>query len=288
MSMTQTDLTFTVNLTASARKLAEKLRKQQVDPQSAEQVYRNALAVYAVDFYCQCMGIKTDGTVDGFAKTIPRAALTLKNLGTLECLPILEETRVVRIPAKDSEDAIGTILVQLNSSLTEATLLGFVRATSEREISRDRVGSLEAFLDVIEPVNLSQWFEKAFEKGWQVLEAIVSPFTVQPTLNFRRPRIAGTKAIALETSSPLELVLVLTQECDREVDIALQVCSRTEEPLPAGLELKVIDESGEVFSNASAKTGDRTLGDRFCGTAGEQFTIKVSLGNDSFTENFVV
>lgn len=286
--MTQTDLTFTVNLTASARKLAEKLRKQQVDPQTAEQVYRNALAVYAVDFYCQCMGIKTDGTVDELAKTIPRAALTLKNLGMLECLPILEETRVVRIPAKDSEDAIGTIPVQLNSSLTEATLLGFVSATNEREISRDRVGSLEAFLDVIEPVNLSQWFEKAFEKGWQVLEAIVSPFAVQPSFNFRRPRIAGTKAIALGTSSPLELIFVLTQERDREIDIALQVCSQTEDPLPAGLELKVIDESGEVFSNAAAKTGDRTLGDRFCGEAGEQFTIKVSLGNDSFTENFVV
>jgi hypothetical protein len=52
--------------------------------------------------------------------------------------------------------------------------------------------------------------------------------------------------------------------------------------------LSIIDETGQVFSERSAEINSTMLTKRFRGKLKEQFTLKLSLAEASFTENFAV
>jgi Protein of unknown function (DUF1822) len=123
-------LTFTVPLTSSAYRLAEQFQRQQTNPTQAKQVYLNTLAVYAVNFYLQCLDIETDWDKSDSWDTVMQtfmdiADLKVKNLGKLECRPILPDERVCYIPSEVWSNRIGCVAVQINESTREATLLGF-------------------------------------------------------------------------------------------------------------------------------------------------------------------
>ena len=53
-------LTFTVLLTLSAHSRAKEFGYHQSDPQKAQQVYHNTLAVYAVNYYLRCLEFETN------------------------------------------------------------------------------------------------------------------------------------------------------------------------------------------------------------------------------------
>lgn len=91
-------LTFTVPLTAKFRRQAEQFKSQQSHPEKGEKVYQNTLAVLAVNFYCQCLGIETDlensESFDLVMQSLSNTAtLSLKEIGDLECLPICLASR---------------------------------------------------------------------------------------------------------------------------------------------------------------------------------------------------
>mgnify|MGYP002259874230 CR=1 FL=1 len=300
MNNTQEKLTFKVALTPSAHRLAEKFRRQQSNPDQGKQVYLNTLAVYAMNFYCQCMGIDTDLSKSySLTPVIPTlgdiADLYLNNLGKLECLPVLPQSQVINIPPVVWNNRIGYMAVQLNESLTEATLLGFSKTASTQELPLSELGSLEDFLEHIETlsqcVSLSQWFNQICDKGWQRVKTQKSPSAPQPAFRFRRARITAAKSITLDTkvvSYPMDLVVTVTQESEQEIDIEIQLHAREIEHLPLGLKLMVIDESGETFSEVSAGINDTIISNGFIGERQEEFTLKIALGDASFTEYFVV
>ncbi|NEO90471.1 MAG: DUF1822 family protein [Moorea sp. SIO3G5] len=300
MNNTQEKLTFKVALTPSAHRLAEKFQRQQSNPDQGKQVYLNTLAAYAMNFYCQCMGIDTDfSNSSSLTPVIPTlgdiADLYLNNLGKLECLPVLPQSQVIKIPPVVWEHRIGYMAVQLNQSLTEATLLGFVKTPKTQELPLSELGSLEDFLERIETlsqcVNLSQWFNQICDKGWQRVKTQKSPSAPQPAFRFRRPKVTAAKSITLETkvvSYPMDLVVTVTQESEQEIDIDIQVYARGSDHLPLGLKLMVIDESGEIFSEVSAGINDTIISNGFIGERQEDFTLKVALEEAIFTEYFVV
>lgn len=304
-----TKSTFSVALTQSVHRLANQLAKQQSNPEKMEQIYLNTLTVHAVNFYCQCMGIETDLqeiNSRNLVKSNPPdvADLSLKKLGTLKCLPVGSESQVVKIPSGVRKNPIGYLVVQFNESLTEGTLLGFVKTVKTPELPLIQLGSLEDFLDQIETlmtlINLSQWFENIFEKGWQNCTEAFKPSALQTAWRFmpnpsqlekKKPRVTGIKSINLgtnQTDYALDLVVNLTKAVEEKIDIEVQIHPRDRETLPMGLTLIIIDEAGQVFSELSAGINSTMLTKQFRGKLKEQFTLKLSLTEASFTENFVV
>ena len=128
-----------VRLPEAAHQLAEKCCQQQSHLEKAEQVYLNTLAVYAVDEYLQGLGFGTDLESSDSHNSIMQtfldvADLVVKNYGKLECKPVLPDADFVYVPEEVWQDRIGYIAVQLNDSLTEAKLLGFLENVATNEL----------------------------------------------------------------------------------------------------------------------------------------------------------
>jgi hypothetical protein len=196
-------LTFTAILGSSAHRLAEQFRQQQSQLQKAEQVYLNTLAISAVKFYLDCMGIKTSWETSHSwslpVRTLsPVADLDIPGLGKLECCPVLPETSVAFVPPEAWLDRIGYIFVRLEPSLKEATLIGFMNALTTEEVPVSELRSLDELLTHLNDlrlsnlhqatrsnprVHLSQWLQNKFEAGWQslstVLDAPLQPFALR-------------------------------------------------------------------------------------------------------------
>ncbi|NEP34491.1 DUF1822 family protein [Moorena sp. SIO3B2] len=128
-----------VTLPEAAHQLAEKRCQQQSNLEKAEQVYLNTLAVYAVNEYLQGLGFETDLESSDSQKEIMQtfldvADLVVKNYGKLECKPVSPDAEFVYVPEEVWQDRIAYIAVQLNDSLTEAKLLGFVENVATNEL----------------------------------------------------------------------------------------------------------------------------------------------------------
>lgn len=128
--MNQTEpLLFTVPLSFTAHGLAQSQAQHQPAPR-AKQTYLNALAVYAVDYYLRCLGIETDPTQADWrdpviSKFMSIADLRLAAGGKLECCVVLPGDQALEVSADAWEDRDGYMVVQLDTMLKMATLLGF-------------------------------------------------------------------------------------------------------------------------------------------------------------------
>lgn len=182
-------LTFTVPLALEAHAQAQQFRGLVSNPQKAKQVYLNTLAVYAVNFYLQCQGLETEWEKSDSANPVMQtllniADLQIKNLGKLECIPVLPNSEVCYIPPEVWQERIGYVAVQFNESLREATLLGFVEKVTTSKLPISSFKSLDQLSNiypsnqqkpVAELVHLGQWFNNVFDAGWQTLEEIFNP-----------------------------------------------------------------------------------------------------------------
>ncbi len=148
--------TFTIPLSFEAHSLAQQMRCQQSNPQKSKQVYLNTLAVYAVGFYLRCLGIETDATQSDsrnltYLKFMDVADLWVKDVGKLECRPVLPGSTTLQIPAEAWSDRIGYIAVEMSQSLKQATLLGFTD-TAVVETSLNQLRSMADFLEYLHQI----------------------------------------------------------------------------------------------------------------------------------------
>jgi hypothetical protein len=190
-------------LTEAARQTAEQFAKEQPTPQKAEQVRLNTLAVWIVNDYLQLMGIPTNLTRGDSWNPVVRlcadvADLEVTGVGCLECRPLRAQKLTCSIPPEVWEDRIGYVVVQIDESLREATLLGFTPTIAVDEFPPNQLQPLEALLVHLEQlrqpmaatqsatsrtaVNLSQWLQGVFEVGWQAVEDLLDP--EEPSLAF--------------------------------------------------------------------------------------------------------
>jgi hypothetical protein len=303
-------LTFTVPLSSSAHHLAEQFRRQQSNQKKAKQVYLNTLAVSAVNFYLRCMGIETnwEGSQSRdpvMLSILDVANVEIPNLGKLECRPVLPQDKIVHIPSEVWSDRIGYVAVQLDESLRVATLLGFSQTAGNGELPISELRSLEDLLEHLrqieqpEPaktrVNLSQWFENIFESGWQEMKALLGTQPANLASSLRSTPKAGVlrgKLIDLGielTGQSVILVVALTPENDKEMDISVEVRSTSGQTyLPPNLQLMVLDEEGAVLMEAQTRSANNFIQLQFSGAPGERFSAKLALGDVSVSENFVI
>ncbi|MBW4547988.1 MAG: DUF1822 family protein [Symplocastrum torsivum CPER-KK1] len=291
--------TFTVPIALEAHSQAEQFQRCQPNPQKSKQVYLNTLAVYAVNFYLGCRGFETNlemsSSLDSVMQILMDVAdLVVGNRGKLECRPVLPGAEFVYIPAEVWVERIGYVAVQLNESLREATVLGFVEKVESSELPLSQLRSLEelpGYLNSIKPrVNLSQWFENIFEAGWQAVESLLSAEPTELAFSFRSPSVKRCKLFELGALSQSVAVIVeITEETSQEMDITVEVQPPKDQTyLPANLQLMVLDEDGETVIDAYARSANKTIQLEFDGEAGDRFSVKVALGDVSVTEDFVI
>lgn len=195
---------FTINFPAQILAQAERFRQQQQSPQKAQQVYLNTLAVYAVHFYCDCIGIEASLPKSDSWNPIMQTLLNIADLaishGRLECRPILPNTDICEVPAEVRENRLGYVIVEIDIENREASLIGFSKTANDGFLNRTNLQSLDNLIDeLIEfgpasqsttytstnaiilpealrvllhsadqiPVKLNDWLDGTFDSLWQ-------------------------------------------------------------------------------------------------------------------------
>ncbi|HEY9603342.1 MAG TPA: DUF1822 family protein [Allocoleopsis sp.] len=195
-------------ITHRAIETARQFSAQQLNPQEAEQVYLNTLAVWAVNDYLTLLEFDTDLKQSDCWHPVLRlcvdvADIQVKGLGKLECRPVKvsrsaiedkqplpsqpiqlhrdvserEATPLCLIPPEVWCDRIGYIVVGIDEDAKEAILLGFSPTAGTGELCLSQLQSMDALIRHLDHlaqlrVNLSQWMLNRFEAGWQQVESL--------------------------------------------------------------------------------------------------------------------
>lgn len=203
-------------ITHRAIEAARQFSAQQPNPQEAEQVYLNTLAVWAVNDYLTLMEFDTelkqsDSWHPVLRMCVDIADIQVKGLGKLECRPVKvnrsaienkqpspsepvrfhqdaserEATPLCLIPPEVWCDRIGYIVVRIDEDAKEATLLGFSPTAGTGELHLSQLQSMDALIRHLDHlaqlrVNLSQWMLDRFEAGWQQVESL---FGTEPEIS---------------------------------------------------------------------------------------------------------
>lgn len=312
--------TFTGPISPDARRRAEHLSRQQATPEKGEQVHLNTLAVSFVNYYLQCMEFSTDLEASDSWNPVQQtlmdvADLSLKDLGFLECRPVLVDTQLVYVPPEVQSNRIGYVIVQISKSFREATLLGFVKQVTTEFVPINQLQPLSDLLEYLEEltsvkqselaersltqnktiVNLKQWYENIFDAGWQEISALLGTQGATLALSMRSANnefFSRGKLINLvkeTTDQSVVLVVTLSPEESQETDITVEIHPTSEQTyLPPNLQLTVLDFEGVAVMEAQTRSNNRNIQLQFSGEPGERFSIKVALGDVSIIEDFII
>ncbi|MEM9904318.1 MAG: DUF1822 family protein [Cyanobacteria bacterium P01_D01_bin.44] len=299
---------FSVPLALEPHRQAEKFRQQQPTPQKAKQVYLNTLAIYATKFYLECSGFEPDlAGSDGLNPVkqmlLGTSAISLKQIGQLECCPVLPESTEFEIAPEVRQDRLGYVAVRLDDSLKMATLLGFVTEAAD-VVQLSELQPLEDLAQQLIPqarptarlgdrvTQLSQWLQNLADEGWQTLDTLLTP----PALAFRNqaaatespgPVVGRSKQLSLN-GHPIILAVGILPLSTTETEIWVQVAPVGEQAyLPPQLKLMVLDTVNREVMQAEAR-GTEVIQLKFSGCPGEQFSLKVALHNASIAETFII
>jgi len=310
--------TFTGPISPEARHQAEQFYRQQATPEKGEQVRLNTLAISFVNFYLECMGFETDLEAGDSWNPVQQtlldvADLSLKNLGYLECRPVLVNAQFVYVPPEVQANRIGYVAVQINESLREATILGFIKQVSTELLPTSQLQPLENLLEYLEElsqvqpaefatqllmpsrtlVNLKQWFENNFQRGWQQISDVLAPQPADEAWNLRDANfVSGGKQLDLGkhmATQSVVLVVAFSPENLQETDIIVEVYPTSEQTyLPPNLQVSVLDFEGVAIMEAQARNANKNIQLQFSVELGERFSVKVTLGEGIAIEDFVI
>lgn len=309
MKSTTEKLNFSVPLSFEAHSIAQELVSQISNQKKRQQVYLNSLTVYAVNNYLRCMGFETDYS-EGDSRNplavelMNVADLIVKDIGKLECLPVLAEAEVVEISPEVWEDRIGYVFVELSDSLKSAKILGFTPEAADK-ISLSKLESLSDFLvyltelEVVESVqaeatsniiNFRKWLDGVVDASWQKLDELLKP--QQLGLAFKN-EVSITRGQKIDLGMHLDkisvaLVMKVMSESESEgVDILTQLYPVGETALPEGIKLIIRDETGEALEVIS-REDDNWIQSEFTAESGERFNITVAYGDSEVMKQFEV
>jgi len=172
------ELAITVPLSTANRGQAEAFAQHQSSSAKQDRVYRNTLAVSAVNYYLQLQQFSTD-LESCNSWSIPNqfcedaADLMVVGLGKVECRPIASLDEPLSLPPEVWLDRIGYIAVHLNADFTEATLLGFITAFNPDELDPDNPIKTISLSELQSLDDLMDYFER-LELGQPIVEQLLS------------------------------------------------------------------------------------------------------------------
>lgn len=288
----------------------------------AERVERNTLAVLVMRDYLEMMGISTSlESSDSWNPVVQICAnvadLDIEGVGKVECRSLNDGESTCYVPPEVWGDRIGYTFVQLNTNLRSATILGFMPHVEIDFVAIELLLPIERLCVAIADLrastpqvsgnsnaiaNLSNWLQNLFEAGWLELETLLDGN--QPQYAWRNREFLSSIANAsnltevrrgklidfgLQMSGCIvALVITISQVTQNETSIRLAIYPMTDTFLPEFLKLVVLDDSGNIFLQAQARSIDNYIQLQLSGNKGENFSVQVSLAEVLLTENFVV
>lgn len=206
-----------------------------------KQVYLNTLAVHAVHSYLKWLGIdsrleQSHSWDPALRAVLDTADLMLPLWGRLECRPVPAGGTVCFIPPEVWDDRIGYLAVELDESLTEATLVGFlahVPAAEELPLTEfqppadlfehlESLAPLTSLLTAAQ-INLGQWLSGVMESGWQtvttLLDGLDTSTSLQPAFAFR----GSPSASAADTGDASQAVAAMIQLIQSAPDLGTRL-----------------------------------------------------------------
>ncbi len=191
---------------------------------------------------------------------------------------------------------LNNILQPLRQLQSVENLLEYLEELSQVEMRKE--ASLHMADDSLTPnqtlVQLKQWLENIVEAGWQDIETLLGT-QINPAWNMRSKTgafLSKGKLIDLgKVLSDRTVVLVVTLPADneQEMDIIVEVRPTTGQTyLPPNLQLVVLDFEGITVMEAQTRSSNKNIQLQFSAEAGEQFSVKLALGDISVTEDFVI
>lgn len=295
-------LTFTTSLIQKYHQMAQQFSQQQLTEAKAHQVYQNTLAVLAVDYYCQCLGIPTQLTSSDSWNPLMQSLLDVADLqlgkgGKIECLAVEVNADCVEVPPEVLTERLGYIAVEINPSRTQARLLGFAETISSNPCPIHQFQGLELLINHLhalpsnQQTHLSQWLHKRWDTGWKRVEELLEIPQLDFALQFRTTPTAvkGGKLLDLNSRGDSVALLVGMRPTNPpEMDIWVEVYPIGEQThLPRDLQVMVLDSSEVSVMQAQARS-TKNIQLNFSGEPGDQFSIKLELGDVSVTEAFII
>jgi hypothetical protein len=144
-------------------------------------------------------------------------------------------------------------------------------------------------------VNLSQWLQNVVDDIWKTVQEVLDEPRVELMFSGRS---ASSKAVLKAQqivlvmppkSHSLALVVAVSQKSSQERDICLQVHPIGSKNLPYSLKLVAIDTtSGQTIVQDQAGNYREWIQLNLNGQPGEEFSIRIELGDVSVTQNFII
>ncbi|MBV6624727.1 MAG: DUF1822 family protein [Rivularia sp. (in: Bacteria)] len=304
-----------VSLGKDAHQKAENFAAEQDSVEKGKQVYLNTLAVYAVNNYLKWLKVETalhrSDSWDWRIRTFFDVAdLMLEDVGKIECRPLLPGEDAVVLPQEVTQERIGYLAVRFSEQLDFVEILGFAPARAiighSEVIEINKLQSLDVLIDIINQrkslVNLYQWFEGIFNRGWQSPELVFadgfrslkmrhryrSAATVtRQDNNYATNSISRAKVV--DVGRQIILLIELTPTNSAVFDIRLRVYPAEDTVhLPSDLQLTIFDESGNACMQAQSEAADDWMQLEFDCQHEEKFSVELKLGAASIAEEFVV
>ncbi|MEM8501552.1 MAG: DUF1822 family protein [Cyanobacteria bacterium P01_D01_bin.1] len=189
----------------------------------------------------------------------------------------------------------------IETLLDRVHLLQPDQATVQSAALPSQLGSVPLVLN-----RIGQWVDGIIDDSWRTAAELINPMEldfafrtsndlVSPTLDTPTTvtDISRAKIVDLGTqlgeSVRAVLVVHITQTADRRTSIILQVRPLGATPyLPEGIELNVLDENNNLYIEATSRAIDNYIQLQFIARAGEQFGVRISLGENVFREQFSI
>lgn len=297
------DWSISVPLTSEILHIARQFAREQLIPEKAQQVYLNTLAVCTVNNYLRILGISTNLTAGDSWNSSVRLAEDVADLwvtgkGSLECRPIIRGDRSCYIPPLVGFERIGYVVVEIDEPGKQASLRGFAPNTVESgDLSLHNLHSLEYLPQYLYKlkalVNLSQWFKHIFETSWESIEAVLGNEAAEPAFAFRSKlkatNLKRCKLLELANQEQLALIVNIAPESDSIINILVELMPANNLIyLPENLQLILLDEQEQAIIDTKTKQYNQHIQLDLSGEPGERFTIKVVLGQESFSESFII
>ncbi len=167
-----------------------------------------------------------------------------------------------------------------------------IEALFREGVLSDRLGVPVLDVEVVpneEPINLTQWFESIFTSGWQRVEELLTPQQLRPA--YFSNSVQRGKRIDLQidlVAHAVNLLVSVSRESVEGAIVNLKVFPVADTPnLPPNLQLIILVE-GEVFKEVTSRSADQYIQYEFEAEPGDEFAVKLVLGEAEITEDFVV
>ncbi|MBF2016064.1 MAG: DUF1822 family protein [Rivularia sp. T60_A2020_040] len=246
------ELAIPVPIPASFRRQAQVYASQFFVQDVQKRIYRQTLALLAVDNYLRLLGFETNLNQPQRWNVINRLwsevnELEIEELGILECCVINSEQFVLPQPQLSYQINIGYLFVEITNSDKTAILTGFFPALQEhehREIAITDLISIDQFIDYLNEreassssleqndlaqefakkkmIYLRNWLNHIYEGEWQPSVRDLQAVTCHKKLQLGG-QVFDIQLAVSQSSEQLILVRIIIQSETNNLPIGMQV-----------------------------------------------------------------